>query len=249
MTTALVTGASSGIGAAFARELTALGHDLVVVARDTERLGKLAAELSGQHGRNIEVLAADLTDFAQRAAVEARLADPDRPIDLLINNAGIALGRRFIRTTIEDQERLLDLHVRATMRLTHAALPGMIERGHGAIVNVSSIAGYVPQGSYNAAKAWVTLFSESLANETRRHGLRVMAVLPGFVRTELHERAGIRISGTPGVLWLTPEQVVRGALQDLKRGKVISVPTARYKVLAAFARTAPRRLVAAAVRR
>lgn len=249
MTTALVTGASTGIGAAFARELAARGHDLVVVARDTERLDKLAPELSSQHGRNVEVLAADLTDSAQRAAVEARLADSDRPIDLLVNNAGIALGRRFARTTIEDQERLLDLHVRATLRLTHAALPGMIERGHGAVVNMSSIAAYVPQGSYNAAKAWVTLFSESLANETRRHGLRVMAVLPGFVRTELHERAGIRMSGTPGVLWLTPEQVVRGALRDLERGKVISVPTARYKVLAAFARTAPRRLVAAAVRR
>ena len=143
--TALITGASSGIGAAFARRLAADGHKLVVVGRDADRLQQLANELDVQHGTAVEVLAADLADHAQLASVEARLRDPQRPVDMLVNNAGFTLGRRFLRTTIEEQEQLLDVLVRAVQRLTYAALPGMVDRGRGAVINVSSVASYVPR--------------------------------------------------------------------------------------------------------
>jgi short-subunit dehydrogenase len=246
--TALITGASSGIGAAFARRLAADGHGLVVVARDADRLQHLADQLSAQHGTIVEVIAADLADPVQLARVEARLSDPERPVDLLVNNAGFSLGRRFLRTTIEEQERLLDVLVRAVQRLTRAALPGMVDRGRGGVVNVSSVASYVSQSTYGAAKAWVTSFSEALAVEMRGTGVRVMAVLPGYTRTEFQERAGIRTRG-PRMLWLSADRVVDGALRDLKRGRSLSIPSKRYRVLATLSRMSPRWIVTALTRR
>jgi short-subunit dehydrogenase len=246
--TALVTGASSGIGAAFARRLAADGYHLVVVARDANRLRSLADELSVRHGTTVEVLPADLADPAQLAKVEARMRDAERPIDLLVNNAGFVISRRFVRTSIEDQERMLDVLVRAVLRLTHAALAAMIDRGRGAVVNISSLAGFVPQSTYGAAKAWVTSFSEALAVELRGSGVRVMAVLPGYVRTELQERAGRRIR-LPRFLWLSADRVVDDALRDLRRGRVVSVPSKRYRVLAALIRLVPRPLVTALIHR
>jgi uncharacterized protein len=246
--TALITGASSGIGAAFARRLAADGHGLVLVARDADRLQQLADQLSAQHGTIVEVIAADLADPVQLARVEARLSDPERPIDLLVNNAGFTLGRRFLRTTIDEQERLLDVLVRAVQRLTRAALPGMVDRGRGAVVNVSSVASYVSQSTYGAAKAWVTSFSGALAAEMRGTGVRVMAVLPGYTRTEFQQRAGIRTRG-PGMLWLSADRVVDDALRDLRRGRVLSIPSKRYRVLATLSRMSPRWIVTAFTRR
>ena len=249
MTTALITGASSGIGAAFAAKLAAQQHDLVLVARDEKRLAEVAKAATDAHGVSVEVLPADLIDPVARARVEARLRDPDRPIDLLVNNAGFGLGKRFTRTTVDEQDQLLDILVRAVLRLTHAALPGMIDRGQGAVVNISSIAGEVPYGTYGAAKAWVTSFSQGLAAELRGTGVRAMAVLPGFTKTEFQSRAGINRAGLPGFMWLDADAVVDGALRDLRRGRVVSVPTARYRVLTAAVRVTPRALLRASARR
>ncbi|HKA69613.1 MAG TPA: SDR family oxidoreductase [Actinomycetes bacterium] len=249
MSTALITGASSGIGAAFAAALAARKHDLVLVARDEQRLAAVARAAAEQHGVATEVLSADLIDPVKCGQVEDRLRATDKPIDLLVNNAGFALGRRFVRTTVDEQEQMLDVLVRAVLRLTHAALPGMIERGHGAVVNVSSIAGEVPYGTYGAAKAWVTSFSQGLAAELRGTGVRAMALLPGFTRTEFQSRAGVRRGAIPGFLWLDPARVAEEALRDLDRGRVVSVPTTRYRVLTAAARLTPRAVLRASARR
>jgi uncharacterized protein len=249
MSTALITGASSGIGAAFAAALAARKHDLVLVARDEQRLAAVARAATEEQGVAAEVLPADLVDPIARGRVEERLRASEKPIDLLVNNAGFALGKRFVRTTVDEQEQMLDVLVRAVLRLTHAVLPGMIERGHGAVVNVSSIAGEVPYGTYGAAKAWVTSFSQGLAAELRGTGVRAMVLLPGFTRTEFQSRAGVRRSAIPSFLWLDPARVADEALRDLDRGRVVSVPTTRYRVLTAAARLTPRAVLRASARR
>ncbi len=202
MPTALITGATAGIGAEFARRLAAQGHDLVLVARDEDRLEATAADLKHRFGGAVAVLPADLADRDQCARVEARLADRDRPVDLLVNNAGFGTGHRFSRGQLADEERQLDVLVRAVLRLSHAAVGGMVERRHGGIVNVSSVAAWTPTGTYSAAKAWVTTFSEGLDAELAGIGVRVVAVAPGFTRTEFHDRAGMDMSSIPDWLWL-----------------------------------------------
>ncbi|MCW2569097.1 MAG: short-chain dehydrogenase/reductase [Mycobacterium sp.] len=249
MPTALVTGATAGIGAAFARRLAAEHHDLVLVARDPARLASFAAAL-GDHGDiGVEVLAADLATEAGSAAVEARLADRERPVDVLVNNAGIGLGGSFVGNTLEDEQRMLDLNVRAVLRLTHVALGGMLERGRGDIVNVSSVSGFGPiGGTYSATKAWVTSFSESTHAAVRTRGVRVTALCPGFVRTEFHERAGIDVGDRTGLMWLDADRVVRDALHDLRRGRAVSVPSPQYKVLSGVLRHVPHGVLRAAAR-
>ncbi|GIF75365.1 SDR family NAD(P)-dependent oxidoreductase [Asanoa siamensis] len=235
MPTALVTGASSGIGAAFARRLSADGYRLVVVARDAERLTALAADL----GDTTEVLPADLSTDAGLTAVADRLGD----VDLLVNNAGVSLNRSFLRSTADDEARLLRLNVHAVMRLTHAALPGMTSRGSGAVINVSSASSFapvMPGSTYPASKAWVTHFSESIGRAVGRHGVRVMALCPGYTRTEFHSRAGIDMSRTPSWMWLRAEDVVAHGLRDLARGRLVSVPDWKYKVAVFGMRHAPR---------
>jgi hypothetical protein len=242
---ALVTGATAGIGAAFARRLAADGHDLVLVARDERRLADLAAELNGRYGGRVEVLAADLSTDEGCGVAEDRLRDPAEPVDLLVNNAGISLNRSFLRSTVADETRLLRLNVHAVLRLTLAALPGMTERGHGAVINVSSVAGFgpvMPGSTYSASKAWVTNFSESVALSVRRYGVRVMALCPGYTRTEFHDRAGIDMSRLPSWLWLRADDVVEAALRDLRRNRTVSVPDWRYKVAVFGLRHAPARL-------
>lgn len=247
MATALVTGPTAGIGLAFARALASRGHDVVLVSRDAVRLESVASELRGAYGVGAEVLPADLA--ADTEAVEKRLRATDRPVDLLVNNAGFGLGTSFLDNDIAAEEYLVDVLIRAVLRLTHAALPGMIERGHGAVVNVSSVAGWLPRSSYSAAKAWVTAFSEGLAPQLEGTGVRIMALAPGFVRTEFHDRAQIDMSGLPSWLWLEADALVDAALRDLDLGRTVSVPGTAYKVAAAALPRLPRRLVRAIGRR
>lgn len=249
MPTALVTGPTSGIGLAFARRLAADGHDLVLTSRDADRLKSTAAQLEADHGVQTEVLPADLADRDGIAAVEQRLHDVSRPVDLLVNNAGFVLRKPYLANDIDDEERLLTVHVLAVLRLTHAALRGMIERGAGAVVNVSSVAGWMPRGTYSAAKAWVTSFTEGLAPRLNGTGVRVMALCPGFVRTELHPRAQMNMSGLPSPFWVDADRLVDSGLRDLARGKVVSVPTLRYRVAAWWLPRLPRRVVVATGRR
>jgi short-subunit dehydrogenase len=241
-----VTGASSGIGAAFARRLAADGHGLVVVARDVARLNATAESLRTKYGVAVEVITADLTTEAGRQLIAARLRDPDRPIDFLVNNAGLSLNTPFLRSTVEAESRLLSLNVHAVMELTLSALPGMVERRQGTVVNVSSVSGFgaaMPGSTYPASKAWVTNFSESVALSVARYGVRVMALCPGYVRTEFHQRAGINMSKTPGFLWLDADKLIEDAMRDLRRGKLVSVPTLKYKVVVFGLRFLPRKLL------
>ena len=236
--TALVTGATAGIGLEFARQLAGRGHDLVLVARDRTRLDQVADELAAD-GRTVEVLAADLTDRDQLARVEERLADPDRPVDLLVNNAGFGLKGRFGDQDVEDEQRMLDVLVVAVMRLSHAALRAQAARGRGGVINVSSVAAYLPRGTYGAAKAWVNQFGLWAAAEYRPRGVTVTTLCPGFTKTEFHQRMGVR-RGT-GFLWLEPEFVVQRALADFDRGRAVSIPGRQYRAIVGATRLVPSR--------
>jgi hypothetical protein len=244
-TTALVTGASSGIGREISRRLAAEGTDLVLVARDTARLEELAAELRAADAREVEVLTADLSDAAQLATVEARLADGSRPIDLLVNNAGFGTYGRFVELDIDGEQREITVNVVAVVRLTHAALGPMLARDRGAIMNVSSVAGLqaTPQNAtYGATKAFVATFSEAVHEELAGTGVSLTVVLPGFTRTEFQTRAGIEGRAIPRPLWQSVEQCVSEALAATKAGKAWVVTGTLNKVVAGAAGTAPRSL-------
>ncbi|HMT33972.1 MAG TPA: SDR family oxidoreductase [Dermatophilaceae bacterium] len=242
MPTALVTGASSGIGLQFARTLAARGYDLVLVARDRARLDAVAAELTSTYAVSAEVLVADLSDRAAVGVVADRLSDAARPVDLLVNNAGYGLRKSFLRNEVEVEEQAFEVLCRAVLVLSHAAARAMRERGQGAIINVSSVASFVAMGSYSAAKAWVTVFSEGLANELAGSGVRVLALCPGFTHTEFHQRAEMNMSKLPAPLWLDADRLVRDALADLDRGRVVSVPGPAYKALVGALKVLPRSL-------
>lgn len=242
---ALITGGTSGIGAAFATALARDGYDLVLVARDVGRLDAFAASLHAEHGIHVETLPADLADRAQVDRVAARLTDAEHPIDLLVNNAGFGVHTKLTAEDTSEHERGIDVMIRAVLLLGVAAARTMRARGRGTIINVSSVAGYITMGSYSAIKAWVASYSEGLAVELRGSGVQVTALTPGWVRTEFHERAGIRTGSIPGFLWIDVDHLVEVGLRDARRGKVVSVPTAKFQVLLWFCRHLPR----AAIRR
>jgi short-subunit dehydrogenase len=236
---ALVTGPTAGIGLSFAHQLAARGHDLVLVARNRERLEEVATALREQHGVDVDVLPADLADREQLGVVEARVADPAFPVELVVNNAGFGLKHGFLDNDIAVEQEMLDVLVTAVLRLTHAALRGMVERGHGGVINVSSVAGYLPRGTYAAAKAYVTQLSQWADLTYRDRGVRTMALLPGFTRTEFHERIDVSRSSAPAWMWLDADRLEEEALKDFDRGRSISVPDVRYKVLARVAKYTP----------
>ena len=241
MPTALITGASSGLGAEFARQLAARGADLVLVARDRQALVASATELRARFGVAVEVLVADLTSRRQLAAVERRVASDDRPIEILVNNAGFGLPLAFERNDIDDEVTHLRLHVEAAMRLMHAALAPMLARGHGRIVNIASIAAFMPRSTYGAAKGWLLSFSRWANMRYRPRGVTVTAVCPGFVHTNFHERLGLPPGeeGIPPALWIDAPMVVREALRAVARGKAVAVPSLRYRLIAAVLRVLP----------
>jgi len=240
--TALITGASSGLGAEFARQLATRGHDLILVARRRDRLAALAEELSGRHGITAEPLTADLADPAGIAQVAAYIAGLPR-LDLLVNNAGFGIGGAFAEADVAGQADMLHVHMMAPMRLSHAALPGMIARRSGGIINVASVAAFVAlpgDANYCATKAYLVTFSQALAMETRRYGVRVQALRPGFTVTEFHDhtdRVGFDRNASPRFLWGPASAVVTASLRGLERGQVICVPGFLNRVIMLLART------------
>jgi short-subunit dehydrogenase len=242
--TSLITGATAGIGLEFARQLAARGDTLVLVARDTARLAEVARSLREEFGVEVETLTADLVQPDELAGVEARLLEAARPVDLLVNNAGFGLKQRFLDNSVEAEQAMLDVLVTAVLRLSHAALRTMTERGHGGIINVSSVAAFLPRGSYAAAKAWVNSFSEWAHHEYAPRGVTVMALCPGFTKTEFHQRMDVT-RGT-GFMWLEPDFLVRKALEDFDKGRAYSIPGAQYKTIIALTRLIPNRALQAA---
>ncbi|WP_182112810.1 MULTISPECIES: SDR family oxidoreductase [unclassified Actinotalea] len=245
MATALITGASAGLGLEFAWQLATARHDVVLVARDQERLDRLANQLRAAAGIRAEVLPADLADRADVERVAERLRATERPVGLLVNNAGFGLNQPFVGGDLETHERALDVMVRAVLVLSHAAVGQMVERGRGAVLNVSSVAALTAMGTYSAHKAWVRTFTEGLAVELRGTGVTATALCPGLTHTEFHERAGLEREAYPQIAWLNADAVVTAALADVRRGAVISTPSLRYGIATEVARLLPR----AAIRR
>lgn len=246
---ALVTGGTSGIGAAFARRLANEGYDLVLVARDRQRLDEVASQISTQHRVHVDVLEADLATDEGVETVATRLEATERPVDFFVNNAGFGLKGTFLETTRTDHDRMLRVNVRAAHLLMHAAANSMTQRGGGDIVNVASVAAFTPgfrsSGTYGATKAFVVAASEGVAPFLARSGVRVSALCPGFVATEFHQRAGIDMSKMPKFMWLDADDVVTVGLRDHRNGKVVVVPGIIYKLIVGFSQLLPRSLVRA----
>ncbi len=241
---AVVTGASTGIGAAFAERLAREHYNLVIAARDRQRLDSLAARLRQEHAVEVEVVPADLTKPSDLQKLENRVAK-DQAVQLLVNNAGFATKGRVAELDADREEEEIRLNIIAVVRLTRAALPGMIGRGEGAVINVSSLSAFQPGpygATYAASKAFVNSFTEALHEELRGTGVRVQALCPGFTRTEFQQRAGINASQVPAAAWMTAEAVVEASLAALQRGNLICVPGFYNRLLALLATTTPRRI-------
>lgn len=237
---ALITGASSGLGAEYARQLADRRINLVLVARDAAALDRVAQEMRGR-GVQVDVLVADLLDTADLDRIVSRVGDADRPIDLLVNNAGFGLPLDFARNAVEAEVDHLRLHVEVPMRLMHAALPGMLERRSGTILNIASVSAVMPRSTYGAVKNWQVQFSRWASGAYRSRGVTVTAVCPGYTHTDFHSRLGLA-RGEEGIsdwLWLEAPRVVEESLRDAERGKAVSVPSKRYKAIWTVSQLAP----------
>lgn len=235
---AAITGASSGIGEAFARSLARQGYNLLLIARREERLRALAEELQNSYSVQVEVLAADLSSPVDVERAAARLAEIPN-LNLLINNAGFGTGGKFAEIDVQPELQMIQVHIASPVRLTRAVLPGMIERGHGGVIQVSSIAGLLPMpgnATYGATKSYLNFFTGSLNAELRGTGVRVQALCPGFTMSEFHDVAGIDRSIIPAFLWMQPGPVVAESLQGLREGREIVIPGWFYHLLAAVMR-------------
>jgi short-subunit dehydrogenase len=225
--TALITGASSGIGAVYADRLARRGHDLVLVARSRDRLDRLARDIAERTGRHVEVLAADLLQPADLAGVEQRLRE-DAAITLLVNNAGVGTHTRLLDSDVERMARMLALNVTAPMRLAYAAAPGFATRGRGAIINISSIVSIAPEvlnGVYGGSKAFMTAFSQSLHHELSAQGVQIQAVLPGATATEFWATGGLPVENLDSAIVMRTEDLVDAALVGFDRRELITIPS------------------------
>jgi short-subunit dehydrogenase len=240
--TAIITGASSGIGAEFARRLAARDHDLILIARRADRLLTLASELARKHRISVQPLPADLSRPDELERLQQELARLEK-VDLLVNNAGFGVRGLFGDVAPEKHRDMVEVHVMASVLLTRAVLPGMIARKRGAIINVSSLAGFLPLPEstiYSSTKAFLIFFSRSLDAQLRGGGVRVQALCPGYTYTEFHDTEEFKDfsrSEIPRWLWLPVERVVDESLEALESGKTVCVPGRRYRVIAAFARS------------
>ena len=243
MGTALITGASAGLGAEFAWQLAEARHNLVLVARSEQRLEDLATSLRGAAGVRVEVLVADLATAPGRRLVVARLTNPHQPVGLLVNNAGYGQGVRFSENDLAKEQEALAVMVQAVLELSHAAAGAMKQRGRGAILNVGSVAGLMTSGTYSAHKAWVRTFTEGLARDLASNGVTATAVNPGLTHTEFHDRAGWGVNRIPEISWLSAEQVVADSLRAVRRGAVEVTPSLRYQAASALLQHLPRSVV------
>ena len=243
MPTALITGATAGIGESFTRLLAEKGFDLVLVARDNKRLQERAKSLSKKYKVEVEILQADLSVPAQLAKVEKRLSNPKKPIEVLINNAGFGIKDSFLKSDIKSELALIDVLARAPMQLMHAVLPQMLKRDLGVIINVSSVASFIAGGTYSASKSYLTVLSESLNTELASSGVKVSALCPGFTRTEFHERGRMKMGGLPKFMWLNSDKLVEQSWIDAVANKPVSIPGWQYKLLVAVISTVPRKFV------
>jgi uncharacterized protein len=236
---ALITGPTSGLGEAFARALAAKGYDLVLVARNIDRLEALGDKLSSQHGTTAEILEADLSTEDGRTAAAMRLS---KGVDILVNNAGFAAAGEFWDLDATAVREELAVNVAAVLELTQAAIPPMRAASNGTIINVASVAALIsgPGASYNASKAWVVKFSEGLSGQLKGSGVCVQALCPGYMRTEFHTRAKSDASRVPDQLWLEVDDVVRTSLEDALKGRPISIPGWRYRVATTLNQLKPR---------
>ena len=236
---ALITGASVGIGDCFARLLASEGYNLIINARSKDKLEERADYLRKTYNVEVEVLAADLATECEK--VESYLATHE--IEVLINNAGFGLNQSFLSSPVEEEQRVLDVLVRAPMRLMHAVLPQMRKRNSGVIINVSSTAAFIAGGHYSAAKSYLTVMSESLHTQMLPTKVKVSSLNPGFVHTEFHQRAGMKMGAIPNFMWLDGDFLVKKAWADALKGKAISIPGWQYKLLRTIIAIAPRKTV------
>jgi hypothetical protein len=238
---ALVTGATAGIGESFSRLLAANRYNLVLVARDLPRLQERAQALEEKFGVKTHVIQADLATNEGCQKIEQYISE--NQIDVLINNAGFGTSKAFTVSTLEIEQKMMDVLVRTPMRLMHVALPLMKQRNNGVIINVSSVAGYIAGGSYSASKSYLTVLSESLHTELAGTNVKISALCPGFTRTEFHQRGKMSMKALPNFMWLTSDYLVEQSWKDAMKGEAVSVPGWQYKLLVFIVHAVPRSIV------